>query len=142
MKKVTSKTITPEQIKVVNQECYGDESEDAMYFPLSGYAFYYNQLMINGLDLCDADRYANLNTILGYDVGIRKFRSLDSWLWENGFDLMELSGSEDDKALLQEATEKTKTKPLDFSKWRDYVGKHYFYSYFENGVDMTITREE
>ena len=33
--------------------------------------FYFNQ-MNNGIDLRNTDRYTNLNTVLGYDVGIIK----------------------------------------------------------------------
>lgn len=132
MRKVTSKTITPEQIEEVN-ECFGFE-EGARDLSDAGYAFYYNQYFNNGLDVCDADRYANLNTILGYDVGIRKFRCLDRWLWENDYEIMEMSGSKEDKELLQEATKKTRTKELDYSKWTDFGKNHYTYSFFENGI--------
>ena len=129
--KVTSKTLTEDQVKEVNVYIgYEVESKELSDY---GYAFYFNQIA-NGLDLCDADRYANLNTILGYDVGVRKFRALDSWLWNHGFDLMELTGSSEDKTLLREATTKAKIKELDYSKWRNVGKKRYSYSYFENGV--------
>lgn len=45
----------------------------------------------------DADRYANLNTILGYDVGKDIFTAIDSYVWEHDYDLLELSGSKEDK---------------------------------------------
>lgn len=130
MKKATNKNITMKQINEVNKEM-GYE-KDSRYLTDAGYAFYWNQLFINGLDVCDADRYANLNTILGYDVGIRKFRSLDDWLWTHAFDLMELNGSDEDKQLLQEATEKTHTKELDYSKWNNLQSTQYEYKYFES----------
>lgn len=132
MTKVTGKTITPEQIERVNE--YIGFSEGSRVLSDYAYAFYYNQ-MCNDLEVCDADRYANLNTVLGYDVGIRKFRSLDHWLWEHDFDLMELTGSVSDKEMLQKATTATKTKALDFSKWRTLNEATYTYSYFENGVE-------
>lgn len=131
MNKVTSKTITNEQIEKVNK--YMNYDEGSRELSNYGYAFYYNQ-MNNGLDLCDADRYANLNTILGYDVGIKKFRSLDNWLWIHQFDLIELSGSEDEKAMLQRATTETNTKELDYSKWENKSEEDYSYAYFEDGV--------
>ena len=90
--------------------------------------------MKNGLDVCDADRYANLNTILGYDVGIRKFRILDAWLWEHEIDLLEFNGSDEDKRMLQRTTKKTKTKDLDYSKWENKDKERYVYSYFEKGI--------
>lgn len=131
MNKVTSKTITNEQIEKVNK--YMNYDEGSRELSNYGYAFYYNQ-MNNGLDLCDADRYANLNTILGYDVGIKKFRSLDNWLWTHQFDLIELSGSEEEKAMLQRATTETNTKELDYSKWENKSEEDYSYAYFEDGV--------
>lgn len=131
MRKITSKNITSEQIEMVNQ--YMEYEKGSRELSAYGYAFYYNQLN-NGLDLCDADRYANLNTILGYDVGLKKFRSLDGWLWEHNFDLIELEGSDEDKSMLQKATKKSKTKDLDYSKWSNKVGENYTYSYFENGI--------
>ena len=60
---VTSKTITEEQIEDTNQYC-GYERGTRFLCP-QGFAFYYNQNRINNLDLCDADRYAFLNTIMG-----------------------------------------------------------------------------
>ena len=133
MKKVTSKTITSKQIEMVNNKMgYHDEAELSVY----GYAFYYNQIFVHSLDLCDADRYANLNTILGYDVGLIKFRSLDNWLWEHGYDLMELNGSDGFKEVLQRATREQNTKELDYSKWRNLCGCPYSYSYFEDGEEF------
>lgn len=131
MKKVTSKNITTEQIEEANKYLgyYVGSRELSDY----GYSFYFNQ-MNNGLNLCDADRYANLNTILGYDVGVKKFRSLDNWLWEHDFDLMELVGSEEDKEMLKRATTETKTKELDYSKWENNEKKEYSYSFFEGGI--------
>lgn len=40
---------------------YMNEAKDDLF------KFYYN-CMENGIEVCDADRYANLNTVLGYDV--------------------------------------------------------------------------
>lgn len=129
-KKVTSQTITTAQIEEVNVYLgYKFGSREISDY---GYAFYYNQMQ-NGLDLCDADRYANLNTVLQYDVGIRKFRSLDSWLWNHNFDLMELTGSDADKELLQTATKATRTKELDYSRMKNFGKERYNYTYFESG---------
>jgi hypothetical protein len=140
MNKITSKNVTTEHIEKVNHVLGIKDGEKVL--SNYGYAFYYNHMFNhkneNNLDLCDVDRYANLNTILGYDVGITKFRSLDGWLWEHGYDLMELCGSDEDKELLQRATRerKRKTKDLDYSKWRNFVDCKYTYSYFENGKEF------
>ena len=136
MKKITSKNITPEHIIKVNKELCVESNTQVL--SCHGYAFYYHQMFNNDLDLCDVDRYANLNTILGYDVGINKFRSLDGWLWGHGYDLMEFTGSDEDKAILQRATHdrKRKAKELDYSKWKNLTNCKYTYSYFENGKEF------
>lgn len=135
-KKIRNKDVTPEHIKTINAVIDKPDNESPL-MSNHAYAFYYNQLFIHDLDLCDVDRYANLNTILGYDVGFNKFRSVDSWLWEHGFDLMELSGTDEQKEILRRATSerKRKTKELDFSKWRNLSDVEYTYSFFENGEE-------
>ena len=129
--KVYGNTITDEQIEEVNKYMGYDEGSRSL--TNFGYAFYYNQIQ-NGLDLCDADRYANLSTVLGYEVDVETFRTLDCWLWENNFDLMELNGSAEDMELLKQATRKSKIADLDYSKWNSLAGEQYAYSFFENGV--------
>lgn len=131
MNKVYGNTITDEQIEEVNK--YMGYDEGSRLLTNFGYAFYYNQMQ-NDLDVCDADRYANLNTVLGYEVDVETFRTLDCWLWEHEYDLLELVGSEDDKTLLKQATRETGTAGLDYSKWNDLAGEQYTYSFFENGV--------
>jgi len=131
--KVYGNTITSEQIEEVNK--YMGYDEGSRLLTNFGYAFYYNQMQ-NDLDVCDADRYANLNTVLGYETDIETFRALDCWLWEHEYDLLELTGSESDKDLLRRATREAKIKDLDYSKWNDLAGEQYTYSFFENGVKV------
>ena len=148
MNKVTSKTITPEQIEEVNIYCGYDEG--SRYLSLAGFAFYYNQNKINKLDLCDADRYAHLNTIMGYDVGIDAFREIDTYVWNYDNDLLEFTGSAYDMAMIEKISDVANLK-LDFSKWRDFskkleddfnkrkngeiVENPFSYSYFEDGIE-------
>lgn len=152
---VTSKTITEEQIEDTNKYCGYDKG--TRYLCPQGFAFYYNQNRINNLDLCDADRYAILNTIMGYDVGINAFREIDSYVWNHDNDLLEFTGDDYDKAMVQAISESANLN-LDFSKWRDYSEKletefnkrkngeeieHPFtYSYFEDGVEYNSSEEE
>lgn len=63
---VTQNTITQDQIEEVN--IYLEYEEGSRLLTNLGYSFYYN-LMQQNMHPADADRYANLNTILGYDVG-------------------------------------------------------------------------
>lgn len=91
---VTKNTITQDQIEEVN--IYLEYEEGSRLLSNLGYSFYYN-LMQQNMHPADADRYANLNTILGYDVGKDIFMAIDGYVWEHDYDLLELSGSEEDK---------------------------------------------
>ena len=152
---VTSKTITEEQIEDTNQYC-GYERGTRFLCP-QGFAFYYNQNRINKLDLCDADRYAHLNTIMGYDVGIDEFREIDTYVWNYDNDLLEFTGNSYDMAMVEKISEVANLN-LDFSKWRDYseklesdfnkrkngeeVENPFTYSYFEDGIEYNSFKEE
>lgn len=91
---VTQNTITQDQIEEVN--IYLEYEEGSRLLSNLGYSFYYN-LMQQNMHPADADRYANLNTILGYDVGKDIFTAIDGYVWEHDYDLLELSGSKEDK---------------------------------------------
>ena len=127
---ITSKDVKKKHVVMINR-CLGTE-ERGRILSDHAYAFYYNQLSINKLNVRDADRYANLNTILGYDVGIDFFRKIDSWFWNNGFDLILVTGSPLEKELMRIAAKSCRVN-LDFSKWTDFTDQRYSYSYFENG---------
>lgn len=89
--------------------------------------FYYN-CMKNNIDSCDADRYADLNTVFGYDVGLENFLQIDRYLWnEKDYDLMELYGNEDGKELIKETADVCGIE-IDFSNWHD--GEIEEYKYF------------
>lgn len=80
---------------------------------------FYLYCMDNGLDACDADRYANLNTVLGYDVGFENFKKIDGYLWcEKDYDLIELFGNESGKEIIKEAVDILNID-IDFSKWKN-----------------------
>ena len=153
---VTSKTITEAQIEDTNQYCGYDRG--TRFLCPQGFAFYYNQHRINNLDLCDADRYAILNTIMGYDVGFEAFRNIDGYVWnEFDFDLLEITGSDEDKEIIKKASNKTNSN-LDFSKWKNLTKKitddfnkrkngeevenPFTYSYFEDGIEYNNSEEE
>lgn len=113
---ITQNTITQDQIEEVN--IYLEYEEGSRLLTNLGYSFYYN-LMQQNMHPADADRYANLNTILGYDVGKDIFTAIDGYVWEHDYDLLELSGSKEDKKILEDAAEKLQMS-LDFSKWKIY----------------------
>lgn len=119
--------IKMEVIKYFGYENYKEQKDfylnDA---PDDLFVFYYN-CMMEDIDVCDADRYANLNTVLGYDIGFENFRKIDSYLWcEKDIDLMELSGNEDSKQLIEEAVN-VLGLDIDFSKWRNENIESYVY---------------
>ena len=129
MRKITFHTLRKEYIEAVDKYL-GNTDNKGHALSLYGYAFYYNQIQ-NGLELCDAHRYANLNTIMRYDVGIRKFKSINSWFLTHGYDLKLITGSDDDKKKLESATKEKGTCPLDFSKFQNMTGTEYTYTYFD-----------
>lgn len=90
------------------------------------FKFYYH-CMNNGLDACDADRYANLNTVLGYDVGMENFLKIDSYLWtEKDYDLMDLFNNEDGKQVIEDAVN-VLNLDVDMSKWENKETQEYVY---------------
>ena len=106
---VTQNTITQDQIEEVN--IYLEYEEGSRLLTNLGYSFYYN-------------------TILGYDVGKDIFTAIDGYVWEHDYDLLELSGSKEDKKILKDAAEKLQMS-LDFSKWKNLSGQQYDYLFFE-----------
>lgn len=119
--------IKMEVVKYFGYENY--ESEKSFYMsqaPDDLIKFYYGCMKKN-IDVCDADRYANLNTVLGYDVGFENFLKIDGYLWcEKDYDLMELFGNEDCKKVIEDAVNVLGIE-IDFSKWNDGEIKEYVY---------------
>ena len=124
--KVTNE-IKMEVIKYFGYENY--EEQKSFYLneaPDDLFKFYYF-CMKNGIDACDADRYANLNTVLGYDIGFDNFREIDGYLWcEKEYDLMELFGNEDGKEVIKDAVNALGIE-VDFNNWNDGEIESYIY---------------
>lgn len=66
---------------------------------------YYIKHLMDGIDLCDIDRMAHLNTLFGYDIGADNALKIDAELWINpkywdsqgfGIETMELSYKDKD----------------------------------------------
>lgn len=99
---------------------YMNEAQDDLF------VFYYN-CMMEGIDVCDADRYANLNTVLGHDVGFENFRKIDSYLWcERDFDLMDLFNNESGKQIIEDVVD-VLGLDVDMSKWENKDIESYVY---------------
>lgn len=57
-----------------------------------GVDFYYMAMHDNGMDLYDADRYAWLNVLFGYDIGADRALGITNWYYENDMEVLELVG--------------------------------------------------
>lgn len=56
-----------------------------------------------GMSVYDADKWAWLNTLFGYDIGAERALDLIRWYDDNGMDVLELNA--DDKEFLQNVAE-------------------------------------
>lgn len=78
----------------------------------------------------DADRYAILNTLFNYDIGMDNARDIDSWMYHHDEEIYELKAtSKEDKSKVALAVAELGLN-LDFSGWikEDYSE----YKFFEN----------
>lgn len=87
--------------------------------------FYY-RCMKNDMDLIDADEYATLNTLFGYDIGADVAGKISGALWERDIEVLELMDNKDSKLLIEEVSENIGIE-LDYSKWRT---GHKTYAYY------------
>lgn len=87
---------------------------------------FYIKYIIKGIDICDIDRIAHLNTLFGYDIGEENAMAINIWLWDTtendiandypmGFETLELEYT--DKELVQHCVEKLGLN-VSFDKWR------------------------
>lgn len=98
-------------------------------YPDEFYAFYYRCMMAD-MHYADADRYAILNTLLNYDIGMDNAKAIDSWMYEHDEEIYELKATRmEDKALVALAVAELGLN-LDFSGW---IKENYAeYKFFEN----------
>lgn len=57
------------------------------------FEFFFRAMHDQGFDFSDADRYAWLNTLFGYDIGADHAKEIIKWLYENDQDALELTAS-------------------------------------------------
>ena len=98
-------------------------------------AEFYIKHFIEGWDVSDIDRMANLNTLFGYDIGANNAIEIDIWFWDTtenditdeypmGLDSLELGYK--DKELVRHCVEKLGLN-ISFDKWRTKEIEHYEY---------------
>lgn len=99
--------------------CYTDEL----------YAFYYRCMNAN-MHFADADRYAILNTMFGYDIGMDNAIAIGVWMYEHDEEIYELNPADaDDKAKVALAVAELGLN-LDFSNWLNEMYTEY--KFFES----------
>ena len=104
------------------------ECEEGDY-PDELYAFYYRCMMAD-MHYSDVDRYAILNTMFNYDIGMDNARAIDGWMYEHDEEIYELNPADaDDKALVALAVAELGLN-LDFSNWLNEMYTEY--KFFEN----------
>ena len=90
-------------------------------------AFYY-RCMEEDMHVADADRYAILNTLFNYDIGIDNAMAIDSWMYEHNKEIYELDIDIKSKTYLALAVVELGLD-IDFSNWR--TEEYKLYTYFE-----------
>lgn len=89
-------------------------------------AFYYRCMMAD-MHFADADRYAILNTLFDYDIGMENARAIDGWMYAHDDEVYELGIDEGSKKKLALAVAELGLN-IDFSKWitEDYTTYKFF----------------
>ena len=106
-------------IDIDNDECMEDYTD-------SFYAFYY-RCMTDGMDYFDADRYATLNTLFDYDIGVDNAKAIDHWMYEHDEEIFDLNCNKNSKAMVSLAVAELGLD-IDFSGWieEDYEEYSFF----------------
>ena len=100
----------------------GEPEEDGFYL-------FFKRCKDAGIDHGDADAYAWLNTLMGYDIGLEKAVAIDVHMFnEYGTPILELDYKKDSKNIVKAACYDLKME-LDFSKWAKENPE--CYKYFE-----------
>ena len=124
MIKITNE-IREQVLDYLELDIYDDNTDFSNEF----YSFYY-RCMKADMHYADADRYAILNTLFNYDIGMENARAIDIWMYEHDEEIYELKAtSTEDKSKVALAVVELGLN-IDFSGWikEDYTE----YKFFEN----------
>ena len=118
--------ITSEMKDFVNQRLgyHGD------YLTNEGYAFYYHCMHKHKLSSFDADEYATLNTLIGYDIGVDAAMRISSYMYERDISVLDLTESEEDKQEVQKAIDACQLN-ISLNKWSYNKIPYYEYHFGE-----------
>ena len=100
------------------------------YLDDEGYAFYYHCMHDHKLSSFDADEYAMLNTLIGYDIGIDAALEISSYLYERDISILDLSEKED-KPVVREAIDACSLS-ITLDKWTNDRKPCYEYHFEED----------
>ncbi len=91
------------------------------------YEFMYRAMHEYGMDFNDAERWAWLNTLFGYDIGADNARVIINWLYLNGQDVLEVEAKQ--KGTVKAICEDELGLHVNFSKWTDRTPSVVEYSF-------------
>lgn len=100
------------------------------YLTDEGYAFYYHCMFTNNLSSFDADEYATLNTLIGYDIGVDAAMRISSYLYERDISVLDLTESEEDKQEVRKAIDAYQLN-ISLDKWINNKIPYYEYHFKE-----------
>lgn len=130
-----------DEIKKRVEDYVGKDCSD-----LSEEGFWFYEKCRDRFDLQDAESYARVNTIMGFDIGLSVFNLLNGLAFCLDFDLSGLSGKELDKEFIAEAYKILNLGEPDFSKWRDFSeacrNNSFEFVYFNSENDTELTEVE
>lgn len=94
-----------------------------------GFFLFYHRCMKADMHYADADRYAILNTMFDYDIGMENARAIDTWMYEHDKEIYELNPENTNHKSLVALAVAELGLNLDFSGW---IGKDYeAYKFFD-----------
>ena len=91
---------------------------------------YYKGMHDYDMSVGDVDRWAWLNTLFGYDIGVMRALSIITWYDDNGMDVLGLEA--DDKGTLESIVTFELGFHLNFDGWAKETPKGIDYSWFEH----------
>ena len=92
-----------------------------------GFFLFFKRCKDAGIDYGDADAYAWLNTLIGYDIGLENAKAIDCHIFnEYNLAISELNNKDYYKNLVKSVCYDLKLE-LDFSKWAKEEPKHYVF---------------
>lgn len=94
------------------------------------YVHTYRAMQDYGMSVYDADKWAWLNTLFGYDIGADRALDLITWYDDNGMDVLDLNA--DDKETIKNVSEMELGLHFNFSAFPDKTPEAISYTWPEH----------